>query len=326
MFKPLLWCVTAVWALGATDNLAQASYPERPISLIVTSNPGSAIDVLGRLFAAKAGEKLGQPVIVEARPGASGNVGGSYVARSAPDGHTLMLTLDNQITINPLVIPSSQFDPATDLEPVARIGAFSQVLVVPRSLGISNLDQFIEFAREKRPGLTYATAGVGSPGHLTMAAFGLAADLDMTPVPYKGNPAAVNDLLAGVVDSGFLVVSGVLPHIQSGALIPLAVSGGIRNRLLPDVPTVAETGIPGTADFNFTFGYVMAMPKGTPSDRIQLWNTLLHDMLRQADVQERLRILDIEPMFTSPAETGTFLKEESRRWRDVVERAGIRAN
>ncbi|MGE4335544.1 MAG: Bug family tripartite tricarboxylate transporter substrate binding protein [Pigmentiphaga sp.] len=325
MFKPLIPCATAtLLALGATAGLAQAAYPERPVSLVVTSTPGSPLDILGRLLAVEAGKELGQTVIVENRPGASGNVGGGYVARSAPDGHTVMLTLDNQVTVNPLVITNTQFNPATDLEPVARIGAFSQVLIAPESLGVSNLEEFVELGRERD--LTYATAGVGSPGHLTMAAFALAADLPMTHVPYKGNPPAVNDLLAGVVDTGFLVISGVLPHIQSGAFVPLAVSGQTRNALLPDVPTVAESGIPGTADFNSTFGYLVAMPKGTPTELIDRWNSLLHDILRRPETQERLQIMDIEPVFASPAETQEFLEEETKRWEEVVEKANIRMN
>ncbi|MCK9511086.1 MAG: tripartite tricarboxylate transporter substrate binding protein [Pigmentiphaga sp.] len=325
MFKPLISCAAAtILTLGTAIGASHAAYPERPVSLVVTSTPGSPLDILGRLLAAEAGKELGQTVIVENRPGASGNVGGSYVARSAPDGHTVMLTLDNQVTVNPLVITNTQFNPATDLEPVARIGAFSQVLIAPKSLGVSNLKEFVELARSRD--LTYATAGIGSPGHLTMAAFALAADLPMTHVPYKGNPPAVNDLLAGVVDTGFLVVSGVLPHIQSGAFVPLAVSGDTRNTLLPDVPTVAESGIPGTANFNSTFGYLVAMPKGTPTELIDRWNALLHDILRRPETQERLKMMDTEPVFASPAETREFLESETKRWQEVVEKANIRMN
>lgn len=325
MLKPLTHGLLAgVLGLAAVTGAANAQYPDRPITLVVTSTPGSPLDILGRMLGAEAAKDLGQPVIVENRPGAGGNVGGSYVARSNPDGYTLMLTLDNQATINPQVMTDNRFNALTDLQPVARIGKFSQVLVAPKQLGVSNLNEFMKLAKERE--LSYATAGVGSPGHLTMAAFAQAAKIPMTHVPYKGNPPAVNDLLAGVVDTGFLVISGVMPHIESGAFVPLAVSGTEPNPLLPKVPTVASSGIPGTENFESSFGYLVAMPKGTPADMVNRWNTLLHDILKRPEMVERLKMMDIEPVFASPDETAAFLQAEAKRWAPVIETAQIRIN
>lgn len=310
--------------LAILTSATHADYPERSITLVVTSVPGSPLDILGRLIASEAVKSLGQPVVVDNRPGASGNVGGAYVARSTPDGYTLMLTLDNQATVNPQVMVRTTFNALTDLQPVARIGSFSQVLVVPKKLGVTNLDQFLRLASVRK--LSYATAGVGSPGHLTMAAFAMAVGTPMVHVPYKGNPPAVNDILSGLVDAGFLVISGVLPHIESGAFVPLAVSGRQPNTLLPKVPTVAASGLYGTAGFEASFGYLVAMPSSTPSERVNQWNVLLHDILRRPNVAQRLRELDIEPTFLTPQETKDFLRIESKKWSVVVESANIKIN
>lgn len=321
----LTWISAPLLALVVAAGPAKAGYPERPVSLVVTSTPGSPLDVLGRTLAAEAAKDLGQTVIVENRAGASGNIAGSYVAHSAPDGYTLILTLANLVTVNPLLMTDTQFNASTALEPVAHIGSFSQVLVVPKRLGVNSLDALVELARKRD--LTYATAGAGSPGHLTMAAFALATGIaTLTHVPYKGNPPAVNDLLGGIVDTGFLVASGVLPHIKTGAFVPLAVSGKTRSDLLPSVPTVAESRIPGTDDFDLTFGYLVAMPKGTPPQLIERWNTLLHDILRRPGVQDRLKAMDTRPVFSTPEETRRSLANESRRMKEIVERANIRIN
>lgn len=319
------WSSAALLSVAVGVGPVQASYPERPISLVVTSTPGSPLDILGRTLAAEAAKDLGQPIVVENRAGASGNIGGSLVANSAPDGYTLILALANLATVNPLLIRDTKFNASTDLEPVAYIGSFSQVLVVPKRLGVDNLHALVELARKRD--LTYATAGAGSPGHLSMAAFAIATNITtLTHVPYKGNPPAVNDLLGGMVDAGFLVASGVLPHIKTGALVPLAVSGKARSDSLPGVPAVAESGIPGTAEFDLTFGYLVAMPKGTPQELIQRWNTLLHDILRRPAVQERLKAMDTKAVFLTPQETRKMLANESRRMKEIVEKADIRIN
>lgn len=316
------WLATGILSLGVLNAHANQDFPQRPVTLVVTSTPGSPLDILGRLLAHEASKNLNQTVIVENRPGASGNVGGSYVARSAPDGHTVMLTLDNQATVNPQVMKETNFNALTDLEHIARIGRFSQVLVVPRQLGVDNLEAFFKLAKERD--LTYASAGVGSPGHLTMAAMADAAGLTMTHVPYKGNPPAVNDMLAGLVDTGFLVVSGVLPHIESGAFVPLAVSGSEPNALLPNVPTVASTGLPGTENFQSYFSYLVAAPKGTPEATVAYWRDLLQDIVQRPEVAERLRQMDIEVVLESTEATQTYLHNEAQRWAEVIKAANIR--
>ncbi len=320
--RHLSW-LFATAALGAT-GLAQADYPERPITLVVNSTAGSPLDVMARLIAEAATEDLDQPIIVEAKPGASGTIGGGYVSRADPDGYTLLLALDITATAVPYVSPNPDFNAMNDLEFIHPIGDFSQALVVPPKLGVENIDEFMAVAKENN--LTYASAGIGSPGHLTMASFADAADLDMTHIPYKGNPPAVNDMLAGLVDSGFLVVAGVVPHVKSGAFVPLAVSGTVRNDLLPDTPTVQESGIPGTEEYSSTFGYLFAAPKGTPPEIIEQWNELLTDVLQRPGVKERFEgDLDIALRFDDPAQTRKHIEEQAEHWKGVIEEAGISA-
>lgn len=316
------WLATGLLSLGALNAHANPDFLQRPVTLVVTSTPGSPLDILGRLLAHEAGKDLKQSIIVENRPGASGNVGGSYVARSAPDGHTLMLTLDNQATVNPQIMRDTNFNALTDLNPIARIGRFSQVLVAPKQLGIDNLEAFFKLAKEQD--LTYASAGVGSPGHLSMAALADSADLSMTHVPYKGNPPAVNDMLAGLVDTGFLVVSGVLPHIESGAFVPLAVSGSEPNALLPKVPTVASSGLPGTENFQSYFSYLVAAPNNTPPEILSYWHDLLQEVIQRPEVAERFKQMDIEVVLESADDTRAYLQGETQRWGEVIKAADIR--
>jgi len=314
--------VCSALALGITATQLQASeFPERPVTLVVPSTPGSPLDILARVFSAEAADLLKQPIVVETRPGGSGNVGGGAVARSAPDGHTILLALDNLATVNPTIFGDDQFNALRDLRPVTVIGEFSQALVAPRQLGVTTLDEFMKLARERD--LTYGTAGIGSPGHLTMEAFNLATGLSMTHVPYKGNPPAVNDMLAGLVDTGFLVVAGVMPHIEAGNFVPLAVSGKEPNALLPDVPTVASAGIPGAENFESTFAYWIAVPKDTPDEIVQRWNDIFQQMSRRPTVMERFKVMDIKPVFSSTEEAVERMKREAERWKTVIEKAKI---
>ena len=306
------------------SNPALATYPDRPISLVVSSTAGGPLDVLGRLLATEAAKDLGQTVIVENKAGASGMIAADHVARSKPDGHTFLLTLDTTATVNPAIYPKTNVDVTTALTPVSFLGSFDQVLVVNKHLGVSNLGQLAE-ASKKRV-INYASAGIGSPGHLTMEAFKLSSRMPLTHVPYRGNGPAVNDLLGGLVDGGFLVTAGVLPHIKQGSFIPLAVSGAKRNPLLPDVPTLAESGIKGLERFDVNFGYIVLAPKGTPQPIIDRWNSLLQDILRRPAAVERFKILDIQASFTGPEHARDWISSNSAKWSEVIKAAGISIN
>ena len=303
---------------------ALGAYPERPVTLVVSSTAGGPLDILGRLLATEAAKDLGQAVIVENKPGASGMIAADHVGRSKPDGHTFLLTLDTTATVNPAIYPKTNVDVATALTPVSFLGSFDQVLVVSKHLGVSNLAGLAE-ASKKRV-INYASAGIGSPGHLTMEAFKLSSHMPLTHVPYKGNGPAVNDLLGGLVDGGFLVTAGVLPHIKQGNFIPLAVSGATRNPLLPDVPTLAESGIKGLEKFDVNFGYIVLAPNGTPQPIIDQWNSLLQDVLRRPAAIDRFKTLDIQASFTGPDYARTWISSNSTKWAEVIKAAGISIN
>jgi tripartite-type tricarboxylate transporter receptor subunit TctC len=326
MFKKLASCtlISTSLILAAWTGTAAAAYPDRPVTLVVSSTPGSPLDILGRLLAAEAGKDLKQTVIVENKAGASGTIAAEGVSRSKPDGYTLLLTLDTLATVNPSIYTKNPFNANTDLAPIAFLGSFSQVLIAPKHLGVSNLKDFAEIAKKRT--LNYASAGIGSPGHLTMEAFKLASHLSLSHIPYKGNPPAVNDLLGGQVDTGFLVIAGVLPHIQQGNFIPLAVSGATRNPLMPNVPTLAESGIKGLENFDVRFGYLVYAPKGTPADIINQWNGLLNDALRRPEVIEKFKILDIQATTSTPQDAREWISSNSKKWAEVIKTANISTN
>jgi len=321
--RSTLLSILTIGALAGSLGTAAcaAAYPEKPVTLIVSAVPGSPLDTLGRMIATEAGRDLNQVVVVENKPGASGTLGAQVASRAKPDGYTLLLTLDTTATVNPSFYKKSAFNANDSLTPVAFLGSFGQVLVAPAHLKAATLKDFVE--ESKRQDLNYASAGVGSPGHLTMEAFKLAAKAPLNHIPYQGSPAALNDLLSGRVDTGFLVVAAVLPRIQTGDLKPLAVSGKRRNPQLPNVPTLSETGLPGLENFDATFGYLILAPKDTPDPVIQKWNGLLHDIMRRPAVVEKLKILDIDPAFESPAAAREWVGQNAKKWADVIERAKL---
>lgn len=301
---------------------ARAAYPEHAITMVVNYPAGGPLDLLARSIAAYAGKALKQPVVVENKSGAAGTIGARNVARAQADGYTLLLSVDTIATVNPYVYAQSDFDVNKVMAPITMAGTFNQALVTRKDLGVTTLADFIELARKKD--LTYASAGIGSPGHLTMTEFAQALDLPLTHVPYKGNAPATSDLLGARVDAGFLVIGGVAQYVDAGRLIPLAVSGSEPDPLLPGIPTIAGSGLPGLDHFNVGFGFVLMAPKGTPGDIQALWSKLVADAFASPELRERLKSLDLLPTHTNPDETRAYLAKEGTKWKAVVEKAGIR--
>lgn len=311
--RALLACAICMAGPAGT---ACAAYPDRPIRMVINSTAGGPLDILARVLGAGANPELGQPVIVESKPGASGTIGAESVAREKPDGYTLLLALDTLATANPEIYKNTHFNANTALTPIAFLGSFNQVLVVPRSLGVTDLQGFIALSKKKS--LNYASAGIGSPGQLSMEAFRLASGVSVHHIPYKGNAPAVNAIVGGQVDTGFLTVAGVLPYVKDGRLVPLAVSGLKRNPLLPGVPTLAESGVRGLGGFDGSFGYLVYAPAGTPAPIVDKWNTLLHRILRMPQMAEKLKILDIQPAFGSPRDAQEWVDAKARKWAEVI--------
>jgi tripartite-type tricarboxylate transporter receptor subunit TctC len=306
-------------ALAPFATLAATDFPARPVKIIVNFAAGGPLDVMARVLAEQLSTRVGQPVVVENVTGANGNLGVQALGRGAPDGHTLLFTAENALTVSPHLYKSLGYDPLSDLVPVRLVGAFEQALTVPATSGIRTVAEFL--AKAKAAPFTYASAGNGSPGHLAFLAFADRAGLKGTHVPYRGNAPAVNDLLAGHVDSAFVVIGGVRPHLESGKLVALAVSGKERSPELPKVPTLEEAGFPG---FSLSYGYVIALPRNTPAAARAFWQEQLGTALRDPALVERYRKLDTRMINADGATARTWLAQSSGRWKATLAKEGVK--
>ncbi|MBI3368941.1 MAG: tripartite tricarboxylate transporter substrate binding protein [Burkholderiales bacterium] len=317
--KPTPLLLAAAFSLLAVQPplLAQSAWPDKPVRIVVPLPPGGPSDIVLRAAIEKMQPVLKQPLVLDNKPGAAGNLGAAEVARAAPDGLTWLWTTDTLMTVNPHVYPKLGFKP-DDLMPVMRASAFSQTLVCHPGLGLKTVADLVRRAKDKP--VTYASGGAGSPGHLSSELFKATAGIEMTHVPYKGPAPAMQDVMGGQVDCGFLAGPTVLPQVRAGKLVALAVSGAKRSALLPEVPTVAESGYPG---FDATFSLVLFAPKGTPKPVVDAMHAALASALKQPDLVERLRLSDQEVVTASPADTAARLAADSKTWGAVVKRIGM---
>lgn len=306
---------------GAGPAVAQsATWPEKTIRIIVPLPPGGPSDIVLRTAAEKMQVTLKQSIVIDNKPGAAGNLGAAEAARAAPDGYTWLWSTDTLVTVNPHVYAKLNFKPE-DLQPVMRASAFSQTLVCHPGKGIKSVADLVR--QSKATKMTYASGGAGSPGHLTTELFMATAGIDMVHVPYKGPAPAMQDVLGGQVDCGFLAGPTVLPQVRAGKLVALAVSGAKRSLLLPEVPTVAESGFPG---FDASFSLVLFAPKGTPATVVTTLHAALAVALRQPDVLERLRQTDQEVVTATPDDSAARLAADSKTWGGVARRIDLKAD
>jgi tripartite-type tricarboxylate transporter receptor subunit TctC len=257
---------------------------------------------------------LKQPIVVENKPGAGGNIGATLVARAAPDGYTWLWTPDSVLTVNPHVYKQPGFK-ADDLIPVSLATSFSSTLVCHPKVGVKTLQELV--AKAKATQMTYASGGAGVPGHLSMELLQSMAGFDMSHIPYKGPAPAMQDVLGGQVDCGLLAGPTVLPHVSSGRLLALAVSGAKRSPVLPDVPTLDEAGVKG---YEADFGLVLLAPKGTPEAIVNRFRQAFVEALKSPDVVERLKANDQVVVGSTEAEAARSLEANSKKWGDVVRR------
>ncbi|HMN78452.1 MAG TPA: tripartite tricarboxylate transporter substrate-binding protein [Burkholderiaceae bacterium] len=310
-------------AAGGHALAARASgYPAKPVTIVVNFPPGAgALNLMVRALADDAVKALGQPVVIDYKAGAGGNIGAQHVAGARPDGYVLLAAVDTTFTVNPSIYASMPFDADKAFLPIATLGTFSQMLVVnPRALPVRTFAELV--AHAKTQPVHYASAGSGSPGHIASELLAATAGLRLEHVPYKGNAPATQGLLAGDVPLGFLVTSGVQPHVQAGKLHALAVSSARRSQAMPDVPTVAESGYPG---FVVEFGWVLTAPAGTPPAVVQAWQQQVRRTLARDDIRQRLQDWDVHPSGAGTEDTASRLTRERARWAEVTRRAGIRA-
>ena len=316
-----LWLAAALAASIAPLASAQSAWrPDKPIRVIVPLPSGGPSDIVLRGAAVHMQATLGQPIIIDNKPGAAGNLGAAEVARAAPDGYIWLWSTDTLMTVNPHVYPKLNFKPE-DLLPVMRVSSFSQTLVCNPGTGIKKVSDLVKTAKQRS--VTYASGGAGSPGHLSTELFKAAAGIDLAHVPYKGPAPAMQDVIGGQVDCGFLAGPTVLPMVRAGRLTAVAVSGAKRSPLLPEVPTIAESGYPG---FDATFSLVLFAPRGTSKVAIDGMHAAVTSALKQPDVVERMHQSDQEVLAESPEASAARLAADSQKWGTVAKKIGLQVD
>jgi tripartite-type tricarboxylate transporter receptor subunit TctC len=296
-------------------------YPDKPIRIVVPFAPGGSTDVLARIVGQKLGERWGQAVFVENRAGAGGNIGADQIAKSAPDGYSLLLG-GVPHAISASLYPKLPYDLAKDLTAIAEIASFPSAIVLHPSLPAHSVKELIALARARPGQLTFGSAGNGSPNHLALELFDTMAGVSMTHVPYKGSGQLIGDLLAGQVQLASMGTPVALPHVQSGKLRAIAVTGAARSSLLPEVPTVSEAGLPG---FEVTSWYGVFGPAGLQARIVAKLNAEIGRIVTAPDVKERLAALGAEPSVKSPDEFGRYVRQEITKWAKVVRDSGAKA-
>lgn len=309
-----------VCALASLDSGAQ-QYPSRPVRLIVATSPGGGTDTLARILGGKLGERLSQQFVIDNRAGGSGIVGTELVVHAPPDGHTLLMGFIASLVLTPAMM-RTPYDAQRDLSPVSLVADAQYMLVVHPSLPVRSLKEFVAHAKAHPGRINAATAGYGTPVHLSAELFKLIAGIDVVSVPYKGGGPAATAVLAGEAQIIFGSISATLPHIKAGKLIALGTTGLKRSQAAPQYPTLAEQGYPG---FEVTSWYALMAPARTPQPIITRLNTTTQDVLQAADVREQMARQGLEPTGGSPADAAAHLARETATWRRVIKEAGIKA-
>ena len=318
----LLACALASATLPAANAQAPAaSWPSKPIRWVVPFPPGGAMDAIARTLGEKAGKTLGQPFVIENKPGAGGNIGADFVAKQPGDGYTLMITSIGMATNKPLYGKLS-YDPIKDFAPVSLLAVVPNVLVTNATQPDVKTAKDVIAAARKAPGkLTYASAGNGTSIHLAGEVFTSLAQVDMLHVPYKGSGPAVSDLLGGQVNYMFDSITSARPHIESGKLRALGVTTAKRSKTLPNVPTLAEAGLPG---YEVSPWFAVFMPAATPKDIVAKVNSALLEAMKDPDVVKRFETIGAEPVGSTPEEMAQHLARESERWTKLIQERGIK--
>ncbi|MBP0630907.1 tripartite tricarboxylate transporter substrate binding protein [Cupriavidus sp. AcVe19-1a] len=318
------WLVRGLAGMLAAGSLAvpltagAETWPARPIQLLIPYPPGGSADLLARPVAAKLQEKLGQPVVLDYRPGAGGTIATQALARAKPDGYTLIMVLAAH-AINASLYPKLPYDTRKDFAPVSLVANLPMILAGSSSLRANNVQELIAEARANPGKLTFASAGNGNTGHLAGELFDSVAGIKMTHVPYKGSAQVVTAMLSGEVQLTFDSISTTLPHVKSGKLRALAVTGSQRAAVAPDVPTLAEAGVPG---ISITGWYAVLAPAGTPQPVVDRLSTEIATVLRQPDLKATLATNGYEPVGSTPAALSTHIDAEINRWNKVVKDSG----
>ena len=310
----LLLACAASWANAQ-------SWPNRPVKMIVPFPAGGPTDVMTRVLSDKLGQAIGQPVVVENRPGAGGSIGADFVAKSAPDGYTLLMATGSTHSVGPY-LQKLAYDPNKDFTPLVYVGYATNILLVSPKLGVNNVRELIEYARKEPGRLNYATSGIGSVAHLTSEMFGNMAGAKLTHVPYKGTQLSINDMISGQVGILFDNVMTAKPHIDSGRLKGIAISSLQRSSIVPNIPTVAESGLPGFDSSNW-FG--VFAPANLPRAVVDRIDSELNRILADPAVKERFHGLGFEITGGHPADLTAIMQSEAQKWSKVIRDANVKA-
>ena len=312
---------TALVFMAATTSVPAQQYPAKAVRMIVGFPAGGTSDIMARLTGQKLSEAWGQTFIIDNRPGAGGNIGTELVAKAAPDGYTLLVSPGSTLTSNPAVYSKVPFDTVRDFAPVTIIAGVPNALVVHPSLPVANVKELIALAKSRPGQLAYASTGAGQSTHLSAELLKTSAGINLIHVPYKGSAPALTDIVAGQVSVMFDNLPSVLPFIKSGRLKPLAVSSAARSRALPEIPTVAESGVPG---FDVTVWFAVLAPAATPRDIVNRLNTEVVKAINTSDMRQRLAQQGADPIGNTPEEFSAVIKRDLAKWAKVVKDANIK--
>ena len=314
----LLWA--AILALATVGAQAQSAYPNRPIRFVAPFPPGGSSDLLCRLLGQKLSESLGQPVAVENRPGANASIGHEYAAKQPPDGYTIMIGSSSAFTVNPYLYKRTGFDPTADFAPISMVASAGQVLVVNPSVPATSVKELVALARAQPGKLNFGSGGKGNQSHLSAELFRLSTGIEIVHVPYKGTVQAVGDLVAGQLQFVFSDMVPAMPHIKAGRLRPLAVTTETRSAVLPDVPTMAEAGVPG---YRSGVWWAVMAPKGTPDAIVGRLNAELGRIVKLPDVQEKYASLGVSTQHSTPAYVTEKIKADTAEVAKLLKAAGV---
>jgi len=319
--RTLICMLSAAFAAFAAPAAAQ-EYPRRAITIVVPFAPGGPVDIIPRAIAPKLSASMGVPVIVENKPGSAGNVGAAGVARSDPDGHTLLLFHSALFTVNPWLFKQLPFNPQTDLVPITDLASMANVMVVNSELKANSIADLIALIKSKPGSLNYGTPGAGTSSHLCVEFFKLrGGDLDVVHVPYKAGPAAVTALLSNQVQFGCVAVNAAVPSVKANRLRALAVTSLTRSVAMPDVPTMDEAGL---KDFEVTLWFGVAAPAKTPEAVVRKLNTEIRAALKDEEIGKRLHSMGMTTLGDTPEKVRRNMAAESANWRGVIEKANIK--
>ena len=316
--------VAAIGVAGAAGaQTGAAAFPSKSVTLVVPFTPSSGSDIIARILAPKLAARWGQPVVVDNKPGASGNLGAKQVASATPDGHTLLMAI-NSFTMTPAIYKSMPFDAVTDFTPVAKLAEAGYTFAVNSAVPVKDMASLIAYAKKNEGNLNYATPGKGTPQHLAMELFKAGAGVNVVHVPYKGIQGALTDLMGGQVQMMFATVHSMRPPVESGKVRMLAVTGQVRNPLAPEVPTFREQGI----DYmdSVDAWYAVMAPANTPPELVARLNRDFIEVMNLDDVKSALARQGLSVRTNSPAQMAALVKSDLARWQKVVRDAHIEAD